>query len=58
MLLKHLTCCSCGLSGVMHVVAAASLEELVREKLEQRAPDELLPEPDPYELRAPRSTGL
>ena len=31
-----------------------AVEELVRRKLEKRAPDELSPKPDPYELRAPQ----
>ena len=33
-------------------------EELVRRKLEKRAPDALSPKPDPYELRAPQGCGL
>jgi len=32
--------------------------ELVRRKLEKRAPDALSPKPDPYELRAPRGCSL
>jgi len=31
-----------------------AVEELVRSKVEKRAPDELSPKPDPDELRAPR----
>jgi len=31
-----------------------AMEELVRRKLEKRAPDKLSPKPDPYELRAPQ----
>ena len=33
-------------------------EELVRRKLEQRAPDELSPKPDPHGLRAPQGCSL
>jgi len=32
-----------------------AVEELVRRKLEKRAPEELSPKPHPYELRAPRA---
>ena len=35
-----------------------AVEELVRRKLEKRAPDELSPKPDPYELRAPQGCSL
>ena len=35
-----------------------AVEELVRRKLEKRAPDELPPKPDPYELRAPQGCSL
>jgi len=35
-----------------------AVEELVRRKLEKRAPDALSPKPDPYELRAPRGCSL
>jgi len=31
-----------------------AVDELVRRKLEKRAPDALSPKPDPYELRAPQ----
>jgi len=31
-----------------------AVEELVRRKLEKRAPDTLSPKPDPYEFRAPQ----
>jgi len=31
-----------------------AVEELVRRKLEKRAPDELSPKPDLYKLRAPQ----
>jgi len=34
------------------------VEELVRRKLEKRAPDERSPKPDPYELRAPQGCSL
>jgi len=34
------------------------VEELVRRKLQERAPDELSPKPDPYELRASRGCSL
>ena len=35
-----------------------AVEELVRRKLEKRAPDELSPKSDPYELRAPQGCSL
>jgi len=35
-----------------------AVEELVRRKLEKRAPDELSPKPDLYELRAPLGCSL
>jgi len=35
-----------------------TVEELVRRKLEKRAPDDLSPKPEPYELRAPRGCSL
>ena len=35
-----------------------AVEELVRRKLEKRAPDGLSPKPDPYELRAPQGCSL
>ena len=35
-----------------------AVEELVRRKLEKRAPAKLSPKPDPYELRAPRGCSL
>jgi len=35
-----------------------AVEELVRRKLEKRAPDALSLKPDPYELRAPQRCGL
>jgi len=35
-----------------------AVEELVRRKLEKRAPDELSPKPDTYELRAPWGCSL
>ena len=35
-----------------------AVEELVRRKLEKRAPDELSPKPDPYELRAPQGCNF
>jgi len=35
-----------------------TVEELVHRKLEKRAPDALLPKPDPYELRAPQGCSL
>jgi len=35
-----------------------AVEELIRRKLEKRAPDEPSPKPDPYELRAPRGCSL
>jgi len=35
-----------------------AVEELVRRKLEKRAPDELTPKPDPCKLRAPRGCSL
>jgi len=33
-------------------------KELVSRKLEERAPDELSPKPDPHELRAPQGCSL
>ena len=35
-----------------------AVEELVRRKLEKRAPDEPSPKPDPHELRAPQGCSL
>jgi len=35
-----------------------AVKELVRRKLAKRAPDELSPKPDPYELRPPRGCSL
>jgi len=35
-----------------------AVEELVRRKLEKRAPDELSPKPNPYELRALQGCSL
>ena len=49
-----MSCCPrCGSYTWMRTV-----EELVRRKLEKRAPDDLSPKPEPYELRAPRGCSL